>query len=637
MSVEDATVTAPAPAQGATPKIAWWLVGLFTLLAAGEHYLYARSNGAVLTEGGLVDTDSYMRVLKIMDLYNGAGWYDTVTPRLGAPEGLSLHWTRPVDLLILLPALLAHALGADMARAVYWIGAGFSTACHILACIAVAWAARPLWPSPGHRFAAMILLTNAAAFGYGTFGRADHHTLLLLLTVMMLGAMLRAAMGNTTPRAQRRWAAAGGLYAGLGIWVSPEFLVPLVPVIATLGLFWVDAPLDAKEARKQGAAVAEIRDWATPGAVFALVMAAVILVAIPIEQPPQRWLAAEYDKVSFPYLVLPLIWAAVFLIAGRVRGGFWVRVAAGLALGVLGAGLLLALFPNLLFGPLGVGDRLKRDFLDTVQEMQPLWPTSIVRLRGFLPMAGQSIAGVVLLPFALKRWRGERHWAGLLIAMAFGFMLIGALMHARLGVEFSPTVAIICAGFFALTEAKFRGAPHWRRTPALTLVAVALTVGPMLASLALPKAPAGQTCPVHDLANWLNEAHPGQAVPGTVPGTGAAPIIMTDDYSYAPELAFRTDYRFVAGPYHRNPQAIFDTIDTMAATDDAQAKAILQKRQVALVVRCSDVIVPRLFDGNTINFYAKLGGRGDLPNWLTPLDLPPELAKHFKVYAVEAR
>ncbi|HVM83984.1 MAG TPA: hypothetical protein VMW18_08860 [Candidatus Binatia bacterium] len=634
MTVGQATVTAPAPAQGAAPKTAWWVVGLFTLLAAGEHYFYARSNGAVLTEGGLVDTDSYMRVLKIMDLYNGAGWYDTVTPRLGAPEGLSLHWTRPVDLLILLPALLAHALGADMARAVYWIGAGFSTACHILACIAVAWAARPLWPT-GHRFAAVILLTNAAAFGYGTFGRADHHTLLLLLTVLMLGAMLRSAMGDATPRVRRRWAAAGGLYAGLGVWVSPEFLVPLVPVIATLGLFWVDAPLDAKEARAHGAAAAEIRDWAMPGALFALVMAMVILVAIPIEQPPQRWLAAEYDKVSLPYLVLPLIWAAVFLVAGRVRGGFWVRVIVGLALSAAGAGLLLALFPNLLFGPLGVDDRLKRDFLDSVQEMQPLWPTSVTRLRGFLPMAGQSIAAIVLLPFALKRWRSDRHWAGLLIAMAFCFMLIGAQMHARLGVEFSPTIAIICAGFFALAEARLRRAPHWQRTPGLTLVAIALTVGPMLASLALPKLPAGVTCPVHDLANWLNQAHPGESVPAAAPGT--APIVMTDDYSYAPELAFRTDYRFVAGPYHRNPQAIFDTIDTMTATDDSQAKTILDKRQVALVVRCSDVIVPRLFEANTINFYAKLDGRGALPGWLTPLDLPAGLAKHFKVYAVQGR
>ena len=602
--------------------VGWLLVALFSALGILEHYLFAEANGAVLKEGGLIDPDSYMRVLKIMDLYHGAGWYDTVTPKLGAPEGLSLHWTRPIDVMILIPALIAHLLGADVGRAVYWIGAGFSSLCHILACLAVAWAARPLWPTPGHRFAAVILLTNAAAFGYGTFGRADHHTLLLLLTALMLGAMLRASIGGIPIEIQRRWAGLGGAFAGCGVWISPEFMVPIVPVIATIGLFWIDAPLDAKGTE------AKPRDWASLGAAFSLAMAAVVAIAVPIEQPPAHWLQPEYDKVSLPYLVLALIWAAVFFAAQRIRGGFWTRIAGGMVLGAAGGALLLAIFPNLLFGPLSVDARLKRDFLDTIQEMQPLWPTSIAGFQAFLPMVGQSIAGAILLPFAFRRWRGERRWAGLLIAMTFGFLWIGAMMHARLGVEFAPTPAIICAGFFALAETRLRGKSRLLRTPALVAIGIALTCAPLLSSLAFPAKPSGENCHVHQLADWLNAAHPG---------IGAAPIVMTDDISYSAELAFRTDYRFVAGPYHRNPQAIFDTIDAMTDGGTDNAKAILDRRQVSLVIRCGDVIIPRLYDPNVINFYTKLGGRGDLPGWLTPLQLPPALAKHFKVYEVNGR
>ena len=237
----------PQPEKAASSRaVAWLLIGLFAALAIAEHIFFAFKNGAVLRDHGLVDTDSYMRVLRILDLYNGAGWYDTMTDRLGAPEGLSLHWTRPVDILILLPALLAHGFGVPIDRAVYWVGASFSAVCHILACFAAAWAAKPLWQSPGHRFAAVILLTNAAAFGYGIFGRADHHTLLLLLTALMLGCMLRAALGGSSDRAQRNWAALGGLAAGFGVWISPEMMVPIVPIIATLGLFWLDAPLDRR-------------------------------------------------------------------------------------------------------------------------------------------------------------------------------------------------------------------------------------------------------------------------------------------------------------------------------------------------------------------------------------------------------
>ena len=618
----------PQPEKAASSRaVACLLIALFAALAIAEHIFFAFKNGAVLRDHGLVDTDSYMRVLRILDLYNGAGWYNTMTDRLGAPEGLSLHWTRPVDILILLPALLAHGFGVPIDRAVYWVGAGFSTLCHVLACFAAAWAAKPLWPSPGHRFAALILLTNAAAFGYGIFGRADHHTLLLLLTALMLGCMLRAALGGSSDRAQRRWAALGGFTAGFGVWVSPEMMVPIVPIIATLGLFWLDAPLD----RKRMPAESAMCDWAAPGAAFSLAMAAVILVAIPIEQPPARWLSPEYDKVSIPYLVLPLVLAAVFLLAQRVRGGVWVRGLAGAVLAIAGFGLLLALFPNLLLGPLSVDPRLKTDFLDTVQEMRPLWPTSIDRLRNFLMLAGQSVTAIVLLPFAFLAWRNGKRWSALLLTMAFGFMLIGALLHARLGVELAPAIAIICAGFFALAEKKMAARSRLLRTPVLVLVAVWLTCAPLLGGLVLPPVPEGITCPIGKLADWLNSTRPGIGA-----GVGQAPIIMTDDISYAPELAFRTPYRFVAGPYHRNPQAIFDTVDAMRDQSGETARAILEKRQVALVIRCIDVVVPRLYEPDHVNFYGSLG-LAQPPSWLTRLPLPPELSAHYRVYEVNGR
>jgi hypothetical protein len=399
-------------------------------------------------------------------------------------------------------------------------------------------------------------------------------------------------------------------------------MVPIVPVVATLGLFWLDAPLDRKRLPDE-----ELRDWAAPGAAFALAMAAVALVAIPIEHPASHWLTPEYDKISIPYLVLPLLWAAVFLLAQRVRGGVVLRALAGGGLAIIGAGILLLLYPDLLLGPLSVDPRLKRDFLDTVNEMQPLWPTSIGRLRNFLPLAGQSVTAIVLLPFAFKLWGSGRRWSALLLTMAFGFMLIGALLHARLGVELAPSVAIICAGFFYLAELKMKGKSRLLRTPVLVLVAVWLTCGPLFSVLMLPPAPAGAGCPIGKLADWMNTAHPGK---------GESPIVMTDDISYAPELAFRTPYRFVAGPYHRNPQAIFDTADAMLDQGGETARAILEKRQVSLVIRCIDVVVPRLYTPDHFNFYADLG-RGRVPSWLTRIELPLELSPHFRIYEVNGR
>ncbi len=259
--------------------------------------------------------------------------------------------------------------------------------------------------------------------------------------------------------------------------------------------------------------------------------------------------------------------------------------------------------------------------------MRPIWPTSIDRLRSFLPLAGQSVTAIVLLPFAFRAWGSGKRWSALLLTMAFGFMLIGALLHARLGVELAPAVAVICAGFFALAEKKMVGRRRRLRTPFLVLVAIGLTCAPLLSVLLLPAAPDGPGCPTGLLADWLNSARPGK---------GDRPIIMTDDISYAPELAFRTNYRFVAGPYHRNPQAIFDTIDTMRDESGETARAILEKRQVSLVVRCVDAVVPRLHEPDHFNLYGDLG-RGKPPGWLTRLTLPPDLSSHYRIYEVNGR
>jgi len=57
----------------------------------------------------LSDTDSYTRLLRVPDLWHGGPWFDPLLPWLGAPAGVALHWTRPLGLLILLPALGRHA------------------------------------------------------------------------------------------------------------------------------------------------------------------------------------------------------------------------------------------------------------------------------------------------------------------------------------------------------------------------------------------------------------------------------------------------------------------------------------------------------------------------------------------------
>ena len=49
----------------------------------------------------LHDSDCYMRLVRVSDLYQTGNWYDPVILRSDAPDGERSHWTRPFDVLLL--------------------------------------------------------------------------------------------------------------------------------------------------------------------------------------------------------------------------------------------------------------------------------------------------------------------------------------------------------------------------------------------------------------------------------------------------------------------------------------------------------------------------------------------------------
>src|SRR3546814_9831483 len=53
-----------------------------------------------LFETGLLGPDSYMRMVRVNELAQGGGWFDDTIARANAPYGDTLHWTRPLDVLL---------------------------------------------------------------------------------------------------------------------------------------------------------------------------------------------------------------------------------------------------------------------------------------------------------------------------------------------------------------------------------------------------------------------------------------------------------------------------------------------------------------------------------------------------------
>ena len=121
--------------------IALRFISVLTLLAA-QVWMAERNDGAVF-RGELFDSDSYMRLVRVRNLMAGGDWHDRTIPRANAPYGHSLHWTRPLDVLLVAGAtMLTPILGT--ANGLHQAGVWLSPLLHLETLSALfGWRQRP--------------------------------------------------------------------------------------------------------------------------------------------------------------------------------------------------------------------------------------------------------------------------------------------------------------------------------------------------------------------------------------------------------------------------------------------------------------------------------------------------------------
>ncbi len=587
---------------------------LFAAVVVALPYLalIARPGGLLSLER-LADADGYLRLMRVQALREGGAWFDDLMPRVAAPEGIVVQWTRPLDLLILLPALaLERLLGLPPTQALFVVGQFISPVLLVAAAVAAAWAAKAIWQGSAPWFAALLLGTMPAAQAYSGMGRADHHALILLSIVVALGATLRAFL----PGASVRIAAAAGAAYGFGLWAGPEVVIVVVPVLAAAGLLSVLAP-DGRFAARQGLAVA-------------LGMAAMLAFAILVEHAPAEWSMVAYDQVSVHHLVLALLMAAVFAAALQVGTAPRPRrvVVAGLA-GAAAFALLVVLYPDMLRGPLGSADAAAlASFVPFVEEIRPLPPLGAGSLMDTVTLFGAAVPlSLLALVLGARGWvRDGTGGAGLMLAAALVATLVAAFLARRFALDLAAPAAIAGAGVVGLIV---QGA--WpRQEVARALLAAIVFFGALAlpyVSLAVPQAapPAAAravACDWTAMSRWLDAARPA------VTAADPSPILMTADLFHGSEVAWRTPYRTVALPHHRAGAAIADTIAVLEARE-ARAHDVLAQRGVRLLLVCPGDAWPAA-RGGALSEAIRAGRRVE---GLAPVDLPREL-DGFRLFVV---
>ena len=157
---------------------------------AGIQGLAVAFGATPLLDGDLMGTDGYMRLVRVELLHETGAWFDGRIARSNAPYGDTLHWTRPLDALLLVAAwVLTPFLGFE--KALFWGGSFVSPLLLLATGFAMLWASKPLVDAENRPFIIFVFLTQLGVMAYSLPGRVDHHALQILLLVSTAGLMLR--------------------------------------------------------------------------------------------------------------------------------------------------------------------------------------------------------------------------------------------------------------------------------------------------------------------------------------------------------------------------------------------------------------------------------------------------------------
>ncbi len=540
----------------------------------------------------LGDTDDNLRMAQVRALIEGQGWFDLRQYKLGlAGAGLNIHWSRLVDLPIAGLYLAAKPFigGAPAEKFAVAVAPLLPLG---LALFALMLTARRLvdrnaWPVA----AALLACTSSALLSFAPL-RIDHHGWQLAFLALMVA--------GSADRDRFR----GGLTTGVATALSLVVGLELLPYLALGGaltvLAWVRDEAAAPRLRGYGLALAG--GCALGYAAFA--------------STDNR--AAVCDVLSPVYLSTMLAAGALVVLLSHLKAARWTaRLGLASVAGTVLAGGFVAAWPHCLGRPEAVSPELERNWLRFVNEARPIWMQGYKR---YVPLLAFAMAGT--LGSLLAAWRHRRDervmsWASVamlsFVATGLLFWQTRASAAAQLLAVPGSTWLAWQAGRWALAQAQF-----WRGViggTAVWLLATGLGASWLVASI--PDTPASKARKSVNLANRRCPTLPALAPINQLPATTILTFV-----DLGPRLITVTHHRAIAGPYHRNGEAILDVQRSFRSESPDVARGVMRKYGADLLLICPGLSESTLYSSqNPKGFYRQLVA-GQVPAWLEPVPLP---------------
>jgi hypothetical protein len=548
----------------------------------------------------LADTDDNMRMVQVRDWIAGQGWFDLRQYRLSAPIGADMHWSRIVDIplaaiIVILTPLFGTAAAETAAVA---IAPMLPLAITFIALGSVA--RRTVAPMAWLIAIGLILSTTATLRMFMPM-RIDHHGWQL--------ASLSILVAGLVDPAKRRGGALVGGGTALSLGIGLEMLPFLALGAVVVGLRWVLDRSEAERLMAYGAALG-----AGTGLAFLLFAS------------NANW-APMCDVLSPVWLsVMVLAGALLFALAQLRISSPLARLGLITAAGLIVTSIILIAFPQCLSRPEGLSPDAERLWFQNVREVKSLFQQGMntVVTTLMLPIAG-------LIGCALMLWRERErwvksHWVPLLVLSLVSALMLLWQSRVSAVAQLLAIPGATALAWFAFIQLR-RSASLLVRTVGVVVVFLAISgLGSVLLISARPLETPTAERKLINTAFAQCMARPNLRALNRIP---AATMLTFVDL--APRLLAETHHSALAGPYHRNDDAIVAVHKAFGETAE-KARATALKYGATFVLICPNMAEATLHKSRSPEgFYAQITA-SKIPAWMTPVPLPDNAP--FRLWAI---
>lgn len=569
----------------------WLLILIAVVLAARAAMVI--SSGDISAD---IDPDTWLRLTLVEQLHSGGGWYNHDVPRSNTPYGTTSHWSRAIDVLLLLPATVLSTimpLHKALAYSAQWLS--WVALCALVPALLMA------VRCCGGRAVAQVGVVCAMVL-YVPFipafmaGDVDQPPLLTLALAWQMALAFRMYHHRTIATAVLL-----GLVGALGIWVSVEYILACGTVLCWVALLWV-------------------RDGNDKSFIHcAIATALFVALAFVTEQPAANWLLVEHDSLSIVHVGLFALaaGAAAMLYATRrklCRASQRLAAAAASAIGI--GGIMQLCFSGFYNGPLmAVSEQMQQLMLPHITELQPIYVIhDIWQVSGWM-------FGVITLPFLLYRASRNESFAPLYQLLAAGVVVFSVLFFLQnrwLG--YMVTLHILALALML----------DWLvtryRLPLVHCLCIAVVICaiPFIGFTAQSKknqayAAIHRSACHQALRTMIRTDYLSTLLPRKTP---LSVITRLNDGTY---ILYWTPHHILASNYHRNEAGYIDQHTFMTTPNAEDAKRIVQQRGIEVMTLCS----------NTTDDMPVFMQHSPLPLWLKEVTTHPYRKDGVLIYRME--